>query len=406
MGIIKTLVAFAICLFGGSGAACANGVLAGITHSVKFGADPGLDQLEISGTWTLEGNSNGINLPSEATVFSFDNGRYVQALSAGSFLPIAGGFRYTASTPGITLFKIMNNGTFLIRASGLDLTGTRTTAMGGLTILIGDDALSGELNSVPISRVLGQGEATVGQVVTLDGSSSTDFNANTSLAWTWTIVSQPKGSTEALSSTSGATTSFVPTHNGAYVVRLVANDGITDGIPAVFTVQASGAADDPPAPPGPKNGIVALTSDSPSYLIGESALLVLAIEVATGNPSNEYFFVTTLDDNPIAMTDGGVVADFVYQTPAFTEAGTHVFKTDVYIQNKALARQINDSIVWIQNDIVAIDAALARETDLEIISRLQAQKAADLDEIARLEGELVRNRTRVLNSAILEFTVN
>jgi acetyltransferase-like isoleucine patch superfamily enzyme len=133
-------------LFLSQHASAVNGQITNLDLAVKFGTAPGLDFFDASGNYVQGSGNNGISLPSEAVVLSFDNGKFIQALPSNSFTAISGGWRYTApaGSSGITLFKIMNNGTFDIDVRKSDFTGSKSTAMGPFTITIGDDVWFGQ----------------------------------------------------------------------------------------------------------------------------------------------------------------------------------------------------------------------------------------------------------------------
>ena len=385
-----------------------NGQISNLDFSVKFGSSPGLDTLDANGTYTLGAGNNGINLPSEAVVLSFDGGRFIQALPSNSFTAISGGWRYQAATgaSGITLFKIMNNGTFEIDVRKADFTGAKGTAMGAFSFTIGDDSFVTVPNSVAVGKIVAPATGQVGSTITLDASQSTDFNSDV-LSMTWSIVSQPFGSNVPLSSTNQATTSFIPTKNGTYVIRVIPHDGTVAGLEALATIQVTGGTDDPLPPPGPTNGLITIASDTLSYLVGEQAMLTVHDEVQPGGGESRYYYRATLDDAPIALSVlPGSHGDMAHQTAPFTEPGTHTFKVDLYIEDGALAKNLEQTITYYQNDVNAVNEALRWETDPDRIAALLAQKAADLERIAEAQGLLEENRTRIGETTILQFSVN
>ena len=85
-------------------------------------------------------------------------------------------------------------------------------------------------NTAPVAVIAPVTSAAHGSTVTLDGSGSTDADGN-SLTYKWTLVSVPKDSAAALSSSTAAKPSFLADKAGDYVVSLVVNDG-KDNSPA------------------------------------------------------------------------------------------------------------------------------------------------------------------------------
>lgn len=393
--------------FAGAPQGFSSGTFSNLVVQYKLGASPGTDTIDLDGNYLLGSGNNGISPLTESVVVSFDNGRFLQALGPGSFTAIAGGYRYLAPTgaSGITQMKIMSNGVFLVDVRKVDLSGLRSTAMGQMSITIGDDIFTATPNSVPVGKVNSPAASQVGELVTLDASQSTDFNLQT-IGITWSIVSQPIGSNVSLSSLNNPTTSFTGTHRGAYVLKALPNDGVEDGIPAIVTVQVEGGPEDPVAPPTHENGIIILSVNQPGYVIGEAATLNCHEDIQAGNGTNRYFFRATLDDVPITLTMvPGSNVDNIYTTPAFAEAGAHVFKVDLYLENTNLAVRLVQAIDAFNQDITAVEAALVNETDSEAIARLNAQKAFDLEQIAISQEQQELNRTRIGATTLLNFSV-
>ena len=89
----------------------------------------------------------------------------------------------------------------------------------------------------------------VGNLVTLDGSASTDANNNT-LTYLWVVASKPTGSTAALSSTTVPKPTFTADLAGTYTFSLVVNDGQLSSTATLATVVASNANSAPVANAG------------------------------------------------------------------------------------------------------------------------------------------------------------
>lgn len=92
-------------------------------------------------------------------------------------------------------------------------------------------------NTAPVARATAPAQATTGAAITLDGSTSSDPDGDT-LTFQWSFTSRPAGSAAALSSATINRPSFTPDRPGAYIVRLVVNDGSLNSAPVSLTITA------------------------------------------------------------------------------------------------------------------------------------------------------------------------
>ncbi|MEN9416415.1 MAG: hypothetical protein RI988_35 [Pseudomonadota bacterium] len=94
------------------------------------------------------------------------------------------------------------------------------------------------VNTPPVASA-GPGQSVVqGTAVTLDASASTDADGD-ALTYSWTLSSQPSGSTAALSGPTTVRPSFVPDRAGSYTLTLVVSDGRATSAPVTVTVTAA-----------------------------------------------------------------------------------------------------------------------------------------------------------------------
>lgn len=94
------------------------------------------------------------------------------------------------------------------------------------------------VNTAPVANAGPDQEVTTLDVVTLNGSGSSDVNGNT-LTYAWTLTSVPEGSSAALTGATTVSPTFTADLDGTYVASLVVNDGITNSTADTVSVVAS-----------------------------------------------------------------------------------------------------------------------------------------------------------------------
>lgn len=78
--------------------------------------------------------------------------------------------------------------------------------------------------AIKVNAVLGSNtDVPINVLVSLTNNSNTDVTT-----WTWTIVDQPPGTADVLSSTSSSTPTFTPKKEGTYLLRLTVNATLAD----------------------------------------------------------------------------------------------------------------------------------------------------------------------------------
>ncbi len=101
------------------------------------------------------------------------------------------------------------------------------------------------VNLPPVANAGPNQSVKVGQLVTLDGSASSDPEGQT-LTYNWTFTSRPSGSTATLTNPTTVHPTFTPDVAGNYVVRLVVNDGTQNSTNTASVTIAATAANLPP----------------------------------------------------------------------------------------------------------------------------------------------------------------
>lgn len=105
----------------------------------------------------------------------------------------------------------------------------------GITDSSPDTVEVSTVNSAPVADAGPDQSTFVGEVVTLDGTASTDADGDP-LTFDWSLTSVPAGSNAKFNDRNSMQPSFVADLPGTYVAQLIVNDGDVDGAPDTATV--------------------------------------------------------------------------------------------------------------------------------------------------------------------------
>lgn len=100
-------------------------------------------------------------------------------------------------------------------------------------------------NAAPVANAGVAQNVSVGSIVTIDGSASSDANRDP-LTYIWTLTSKPAGSAAALSSATSAKPTFSADLAGTYTASLVVNDGKVNSNNVASVSIAAAVANVPP----------------------------------------------------------------------------------------------------------------------------------------------------------------
>ena len=125
-------------------------------------------------------------------------------------------------------------------------------------------------NTPPVANAGPNQNVTAGDIVTLDGSGSSDAD-NDPLTYSWSLTTRPAGSVTFIIPTNTVAPRFIPDVAGTYVAQLIVSDGIASSNPSTVTIVA--------VPPPP----ITLGPSPLSLLTNGSGSLTLTLGAAAGS---------------------------------------------------------------------------------------------------------------------------
>ncbi len=214
-------------------------------------------------------------------------------------------------------------------------------------------------NSPPVASAGPDQTKKVTEMVTLDGSKSSDVDGDL-LRFSWSFVSVPEGSTATLSDATKVMPTFVVDKPGTYVIQLIVNDGAVDSAPDtviistensppvaeagpnqsvhvgdVVTLDGSGSSDldgDPltyswsvvSKPPTSGAVLSSPASQHPSLTVDKAGVYVIQLIVNDGKVNSEPDTVTVTTFNTPPVADAGQDQNaFVGQTVVLDGGGSY-----------------------------------------------------------------------------------
>jgi hypothetical protein len=221
-------------------------------------------------------------------------------------------------------------------------------------------------NSVPVANAGNNQNVSVGSLVTLDGSKSSDAD-NDLLTYQWNIVSKPAGSTYSSLSGNVVNPTFTPDLTGTYVFNLFVNDGYVNSAASSVTITVNKANSIPVANAGTAQNVVAgsiVTLDGSKSSDADGDLITYS-----------WSFTSKPNGSNVALSNFAVV------NPTFTPdvAGAYVLNlvaNDGKVNSVAVPVTINAAKV---NTAPVANAGILQNVVQGAIVTLDGSKSSDAD---------------------------
>jgi RHS repeat-associated protein len=268
-------------------------------------------------------------------------------------------------------------------------------------------------NSPPVANAGPDQTVFVTNVVTLDGSGSSDVDGN-SLTYQWSIISSPSGSTVALSDPAAVKPTFVVDKPGTYVAQLIVNDGMLDSVPDTVTISTQNSA--PVAEAGPNLSVFVgdpVTLDGSKSYDVDGDLLSFLWSLTTRPSGSLAVLSNYMAVSPTFMVDkpGSYVAQLIVNDGMVDSAPDTV--TITTLNSPPVADAGPNQSVFVGN-LVSLDGSASTDVDGDPLTFLWAitsrppQSTADLSNPIAVKPTLVVDRpgTYVAQLIVNDGTVN
>ena len=176
-------------------------------------------------------------------------------------------------------------------------------------------------NTPPVADAGNDQTVTVGELVTLDGSGSSDADGDM-LSYAWSFLNVPLGSSATLSDPGAVMPTFTADIQGEYVIQLVVNDGQADSVPDEVIVVTVPGNSPPVANAGPDQTVllgttVQLDGSASTDVDGDTLTFAWTIAHAPQGSTAALSDVTAVNPTFVADLPGDYVVELI------VDDGTH-----------------------------------------------------------------------------------
>jgi hypothetical protein len=224
-------------------------------------------------------------------------------------------------------------------------------------------------NARPIAAAGPDQTITVGQIVHLDGSASSDAESAT-LSYSWVMVSRPAGSAAVLSDRAATKPFFFADVAGTYNFELVVNDGLLNSVPDTVVVTAQPPVNLPP-----------VADAGPDQVVPRGSLVHLD---GTGSHDPEgaalsYQWSLTA----VPAGSGAALSDPLSATPTFTADVRGVYTVQLIVSD-GVQPSAPDTVMITANRVPVADAGPDQAIHIGVPVHLNGARSTDLDDDAVL----------------------
>jgi K319L-like, PKD domain/PKD domain/Calx-beta domain len=254
-------------------------------------------------------------------------------------------------------------------------------------------------NSAPTAAAGPDQRVSLGSVVTLDGSGSTDVDGDT-LVYMWSLTSVPSGSTAALNDTSAVKPTFTADAPGTYVAQLIVSDGIVASAPDTVMIVTGNVA--PVANAGPAQtvhaGQLVQLNGTGSYDVdGDPLTYQWSLTVRPSGSGASLTGATTATPSFTADQPGDYVAQLIVNDGSLSSAPSTVMITTQNSTPEANAGA--DQIAVAIGSTVHLDGSLSSDADGDALSYHWSLLSRPADSAAALDSPTSSTPSFVLDVA-------
>jgi hypothetical protein len=246
-------------------------------------------------------------------------------------------------------------------------------------------------NSPPVANAGPDQSVFVGDLVTLDGSASSDVDGD-SLTYAWSLTTVPPGSVASVSDPASVAPVFVADMPGTYVAQLIVNDGQASSLPATVSITTLNSP--PVAEAGPDQAAV------PGQLV---LLDGTASSDADGDPLSFRWSLTTRPEGSAAALVGDTTER---PTVMVDQAGTYIVQL---IVNDGFVDSAPDTVLLRVADppaaIVTVTAADASASEAGDEGLFTITRTGDLTSALAVSYQIIGTATNGADYDTLETSV-